>query len=184
MRYRRDHKEATRRRLIDAGGSHAKKHGFAGTGVDAIAAAAGVTSGSLYKHFDDKTELFAAVIRAELHGTAGRFAAIAPEDRDAVMGTLAAYLSLQHVEYPERGCPLPSLTAEVARADDRVREVYQSGMLELHAALERLAGSSDRAWALIAQSVGAVLIARAMLDEGLRRQVLAAAAKQGQELLR
>lgn len=184
MRYPRDHKDNTRRRLIDHGGGHAKKHGFMASGMDAMAASAGVTTGSLYRHFDGKSELFAAVMRAELQRTVERFAEIAPDDRAAMVRALAAYLSLQHVSHPEKGCPLPSLTAEVARADRQVRDAFQSGVLALHATIEGLAGSSEKAWALIAQSVGAVLIARAMLDELPRREVLAAARKAGEALLR
>jgi len=183
MRYPQDHKERTRRRLIDDGGGLAKEHGFAATGLDAIAEAAGVTTGSLYKHFDGKSDLFASVIEAELQRTADRFAAIAPDDRSEAMRALASYLSLHHVDHPEQGCPLPSLTAEVARADDHVRDVFQSGMLELHAAVERLAGSSDKAWALIAQSVGAVMIARAVADARMRKEVLSAARKAGEAWL-
>lgn len=184
MRYPRDHKDQARRRLIDHGGGHAKRHGFAASGMVAMAASAGVTTGSLYKHFDGKSELFAAVMRAELQRTVERFDGIAPDDRAAMVRALAAYLSLQHVDHPEKGCPLPALTAEVARADESVREAFQSGVLALHATVERLAGSSDRAWALIAQSVGAVLIARAMLAEQPRREVLAATRAAGEALLR
>jgi TetR/AcrR family transcriptional repressor of nem operon len=183
MRYPKDHKERTRRRLVDAGGRHAKQHGFAGTGLDAMAAAAGVTTGSLYKHFDGKSDLFVSVLQAELQRTAERFAAIAPDEQTAVVWALDSYLSLHHVNHPELGCPLPSLTAEVARADDPVRHAFQSGVQELHAKVERLAGSSDMAWALIAQNVGAVMIARAMLDERLKTEVLSAARKAGRALL-
>ena len=184
MRYPKEHKERTRQRLIAAGGGHAKRHGFAGSGMDAMAAAANVTTGSLYRHFDGKAELLACVVQGELQHTAERFAAIDPGDRMAALRALRAYVSKQHVDHPEQGCPLPSLTAEVARADDRVRTAFQSGLQELHATLERLTGSGERAWALIAQSVGAVMIARAMLDGRLREEVLSAARQEGQALLR
>jgi TetR/AcrR family transcriptional regulator, transcriptional repressor for nem operon len=184
MRYPRQHKERTRRRLIDAGGAHAKKHGLTGSGMDAMAAAAGVTTGSLYRHFDGKTQLFASVMQAELERTAERFTRIEPHDRTAVVRALDSYLSLHHVNHPEHGCPLPSLTAEVARAGDQVREALQSGVQKLHATVERLVGSSDTAWALIAQNVGAVMLARAMLDGKLQQEVLSAARNAGQALLR
>ncbi len=184
MRYSSEHSERTRRRLIDAGGGHAKRNGFAASGMDAIAAAASLTSGALYKHFSGKAELFASVIEVELQRTAQRFAAIAPDDRAASLRALDTYLSLRHVDHPEQGCPLPSLTAEVARADEPVREAFQAGVQEIHAEVERLTGSSAKAWALIAQTVGAVMIARAMVDEGKRKEVLAAIREEGTALLR
>ena len=185
MRYPKEHKELTRTRLLESGGSHAKKHGFGGSGMDSLAAAAGVTTGSLYKHFEGKSDLFAALIRAELQRTAKRFSAIAPGDLMAATKALAAYLSVNHVKHPEAGCALPSLTPEVARADESVRDAFQSEMIAIHAIVaDRLTCSSDTAWALIAQSVGAVMLARAMRDETVRRELLGASARQGAAMLR
>ena len=185
MRYPKEHKEQTRTRLLESGGRHAKKHGFGGSGMDSLAAAAGVTTGSLYKHFEGKSDLFAALIRSELQRTAQRFSAIAPGDLEAATTALAAYLSLNHVKHPEAGCALPSLTPEVARADEFVRDAFQSEMIAIHAIVaDRLTGSSDTAWALIAQSVGAVMLARAMRDETVRRELLGASARQGAAMLR
>lgn len=184
MRYPKEYKEHTRTRLLESGGSHAKEHGFVGSGMDALAAAAGVTTGSLYKHFEGKSDLFAALIRAELQRTARRFSAIAPGDVEAATKALAAYLSLNHVKHPEAGCVLPSLTPEVARADESVRDAFQSGMIAIHAIVaDRFTGSSDTAWALIAQSVGAVMLARAMRDETVRRELLDASARQSATML-
>ena len=184
MRYPKDHKVKTRRRLLDRGGGYAKKHGFAGSGMDALAAAAGVTTGALYKHFEGKSDLFAAVVQAELQRTAEMYRVIATDDSEAAMKALAVYLSIHHVRDPEQGCMLPSLTPEVARADESVRAAFQVGVIEIHAAVARLVGSSDKAWALIAQNVGAVMIGRAMLDEQAQRDVLSAARREGQTLLR
>jgi AcrR family transcriptional regulator len=185
MRYPKEHKEQTRTRLLESGGSHAKRHGFGGSGMDALAAAAGVTTGSLYKHFEGKSDLFAALIRAELQRTAKRFSTIASGDLEAATKALAAYLSLNHVRHPEAGCALPSLTPEVARADESVRDAFQSGMIAIHAVVaDRFTGSSDTAWALIAQSVGAVMLARAMRDETIRGELLGASARQGATMLR
>jgi TetR/AcrR family transcriptional regulator, transcriptional repressor for nem operon len=185
MRYPKEHKEQTRTRLLESGGSHAKKHGFGGSGMDSLAAAAGVTTGSLYKHFEGKSDLFAALIHSELQRTAKRFSAIETGDLEGAAKALAAYLSLYHVKHPESGCALPSLTPEVARADESVRDAFQSGMIAIHAIVaDRFTGSSDTAWALIAQSVGAVMLARAMRDEAVRRELLGASARQSAAMLR
>jgi TetR/AcrR family transcriptional regulator, transcriptional repressor for nem operon len=183
MRYTKDHKATTRRRVLDRGGGHAKKHGFGGSGMDALAAAAGVTTGALYKHFEGKSDLFAAVVQVELQRTAAMYRVIATDDSEAAMKALAVYLSIHHVSHPEQGCMLPSLTPEVARADESVRAAFQVGVIEIHAAVARLTGSSDKAWALIAQNVGAVMIGRAMLNEQAQREVLSAARREGQALL-
>ena len=183
MRYPTDHKEKTRERLLDDTARHVKKFGFAGSGVDAIAASAGVTSGALYKHFAGKSDLFAAVVAAELERTAHRFAAVAPGDSAAARKALGAYLSLAHVRQPDGGCPLPALTPEIARADGTVREAFRAGLADVHAQVEKMTGSPTRAWALIAECVGAVMLARAMPDAAERGDLLDAVAHEASALL-
>ncbi|RZU02247.1 TetR family transcriptional regulator [Rivibacter subsaxonicus] len=174
MRYPKHHKDAARQRLVEQTGSHAKQHGFAESGVAALAAAAGLTTGALYKHFDGKAELFAALVQAELARTAQMLAAIDSDEGTARM--LAGYLSPAHVRHPERGCALPALTPEIARADDAARQAYQAGLLEVHAELQRLSGGdADSAWVLLAQLVGAVMLARALPEPALQKKVLDAA---------
>jgi len=51
----------TRTALLDAGRAQFGTKGFAATSVDDLVTAAGVTTGALYHHFENKTELFAAV---------------------------------------------------------------------------------------------------------------------------
>jgi TetR/AcrR family transcriptional repressor of nem operon len=183
MRYSREHKVEARLRLLDRSARHVKQHGFAASGVDAIASAAGVTSGALYKHFAGKADLFAAVIRADLRRTADRFANIQASDAAAAEKAMAAYLGQEHVQRPEQGCPLPVLAAEVARANDAVRTAFDDGLREVHAKLEPIVGSSAKAWALINQSVGAVMLARAVLDPGLQRELLESARREARSLI-
>lgn len=183
MRYTQEYKESAKQRLIAAGGSHAKQHGFGDSGMADLAAAAGVTTGSLYKHFGGKADLFASLISAELKRTAQMYSAIDPTDRVGAIKSMTSYLSLQHVRHPERGCPLPSLTPEVARADKSVRDVFQLGVQEIHANVERITGSAEDAWTLIAQNVGAVMIARALSDEKLQGELLSALRRSAERLL-
>ena len=56
---------ATRRRIIDAAYGLFYRGGFARTGVDDIAAAAGVTKRTLYYHFSSKDALVAAVLEIQ-----------------------------------------------------------------------------------------------------------------------
>ena len=127
--------------------------------------------------------MVAAVIATELARTAQMYAGIDPDDSNSAARSLAGYLSLQHVMHPEQGCPLPSLTPEIARADDAAKAAYQAGLLEIHATLRRLTATSEDAWTLMAQNVGAVMLARALPDERLQKEILAALRKAGESLL-
>jgi AcrR family transcriptional regulator len=183
MRYPKDHKDTSRQRLIELAGSHAKKHGFNESGMASLAASAGVTTGALYKHFDGKADLFTAVITAELERTAKLYDNFEPADDVSAARSLSGYLSLAHVRHPEQGCPLPSLTPEIARADDAAKAAYQAGLLDIHAKLQRLTASPQDAWTLMAQNVGAVMLARAIPDEEIQREILAALRQAGEKLL-
>ena len=78
MTQRRRLKPEQRRELIvDAAGRQFGEHGYAGTRLDDIAAAAGVTKPVLYRHFAGKSALYLALLerhRADL----GTFAAAIP----------------------------------------------------------------------------------------------------------
>ena len=183
MRYPDDHKSKTREALLEHTAAHVKAKGLAGSGVDAIAAAAGVTSGALYKHFSGKEDLFAALVGTQLERTAQRFASVPDKDGALAQKALSAYLSLEHVDHPEQGCPLPSLTPEVARSGEAVRRAFQEGLLQVHAQIARLTRSDEKAWSVISQCVGAVMLARAMNPDGARRDLLQAVKRQSLHLL-
>ena len=51
-----------RTRLVEAAGRGFRSGGFGGTGVDALAKGAGLTSGAFYAHFDSKAEAFRLVV--------------------------------------------------------------------------------------------------------------------------
>src|SRR4051794_38128836 len=56
--------------------------GFAGTSIEDMVRAAGVTRGALYHHFENKTDLFRAVLEAEARKLADRIVAAAERKRD------------------------------------------------------------------------------------------------------
>lgn len=71
-----------------------KKRGFASTGMDALAAAAGVTTGAVYSQFRSKSDLLYAIVDQELSHTVEAFIGKTGEDLKKV---LALYMS---------GCPV------------------------------------------------------------------------------
>lgn len=175
MRYKPGHKEEKRKELLKASGNLVKKSGFAATGVDALMQAAGVTSGAFYSHFSSKTDLLKALIESELLASRQMWAGNPHETAEEwISFELDRYLSLAHVKHPEAGCVLPSLAAEIARADSTVRELYEKELLKGQEILARRVGSDDLAWAFICQLVGAILMARAMPSEAMQRTIIEA----------
>ena len=183
MRYNDEYKSQARAKLVESSGRHAKQHGFSSSGMAELAAAAGVTTGSLYKHFSGKSDLFVALITAELERTADLYKNIDASDEAQVSRVLRGYLSMSHVQHPQSGCPLPSLTPEISRADDQVKQAFDVGIKAIHTNVQAMTGDLDTAWTVIAQNVGAVMLARAMRSEALQNELLSAVRKAGGLLL-
>src|SRR6516164_8973933 len=79
---------AKRRAIIGAAQRVFLAQGFAGSSVDAIAAAAGVSKQTIYNHFGDKEALFRAVVRAVQSDFAGDFHEAGLEERLATSDDL------------------------------------------------------------------------------------------------
>jgi AcrR family transcriptional regulator len=58
--------DRTRKRLLDAAAAEVARHGVAGTSINAIAAAAGLKTGSVYFHFESKDQLVEAMLEEGL----------------------------------------------------------------------------------------------------------------------
>src|SRR6478736_6462073 len=94
-RYGKEHKEATRRRIIEAAGPRLKRDGIDGSGVAALMADAGLTNGAFYAHFASKDDLVATVVADQLHQQLERYRA-EMVDRASVERLVREYLSTEH----------------------------------------------------------------------------------------
>lgn len=85
---------------------------------------------------------------------------------------LKHYLSMAHVESPETGCALPTLGAEISRADEVVRQQAQDWICRLQQSWAHTLGSDSLAWSILSQCVGALVVARMLVSPDIQRQVL------------
>jgi hypothetical protein len=81
---------------------------------------------------------------------------------------------MAHVRQPDTGCAIPTLGAEIARADIAVREQAEHWLLQLQQAWAAVLDDDALAWAILAQCVGALLLARMLATSGCQEQVLSA----------
>ena len=174
MRYPRTHKQETRRKLVANARAIAKRGGFGQTGVDAMMSSIGLTGGAFYGHFPTKEALFNALVEEELRNSSEMLAGDDAASREQVAKSLRSYLSSSHALHPEGGCVLPTLGPEIARAGPEVRETVERGVKRIQKNWSERLGDSDFAWALIAQCVGALVLARAVQGECTRKDILAA----------
>ncbi len=100
MPTKREQREATTAALREVAARLFAEHGYAGIGLEDVAAAAAVTRGAVYHHFRSKEGLFRSVL-ALLHEEVGRevSAAAGPEDdpwRQLLAGSRAFLAAASH----------------------------------------------------------------------------------------
>lgn len=172
MRYSTSHKEETRERLLQSSAASAKKEGFATVGVDGLMKAIGLSGGAFYSHFSSKDELFGSIVERELSQSLARLGGSEEQSLIRLKRCLKLYLNMVHVEQPETGCALPALGAEIARAEVGVREQAQDWICRLQKSWALTLGCDSLAWSILSQCVGALVVARMLVDQGIQRQVL------------
>lgn len=174
MRYSKTHREETRARLLNASRAMAKREGFGATGVDALMASLGLSGGAFYRHFATKEALFEELVEREMRNSLDLLAADGDSPPEHFAKSLRGYLGARHARSPGEGCVLPSLGAEIARASPKLRRDVEQQLKKLKSAWARRTDDADAAWGLIAQCVGAILLARLVERESTQREILSA----------
>lgn len=163
MRYQKNHKEAVRQDLVSNAGALIKANGFAASGIDAIAKSANLSGGGFYSHFASKTDLLVAIIDNEVTRTQATLFSDALTV-DNVSRWLSIYLSSFHALNADKGCILPSLLPEIARASLETREHFSLQMTNWVRVLEPIIPDSGKAYSFLALISGSIALARALSD--------------------
>jgi AcrR family transcriptional regulator len=177
VRYSKGQKQETRQRIIDAAGRRLKSDGIDGSGVAKLMADAGLTNGAFYAHFASKDDLVAAVIAEQLRTQRESLDTVDPGD-DGIGQFLRWYLSAEHRDNREDGCPSAALLDEIGRSPEVTRQAYTDGVLaiadDMAVRLTPHEPQSARVHALgvFAMVIGTVQLSRALTDQELADAVL------------
>jgi TetR/AcrR family transcriptional repressor of nem operon len=174
MRYKADHKERTRQRILRVAGTLFRRKGYNGIAIDQIMGAAKLTRGGFYGYFKSKAGLFADVLRSE-HGFNALMKRRDGGDRDALnrqaMEIVNGYLDPVNRREIGAGCSMASLSIDVARAGKPAKQAFGEKLRDLTAEFARGlpdgAVLDERALRAIALSVGGVVLSRALVDDEL-----------------
>ncbi|WP_341487604.1 TetR/AcrR family transcriptional regulator [Pararhizobium sp. A13] len=143
-----------------------RERGPDAVGVAELMKKAGFTQGGFYNHFASKDALVNAVVSMAMDagltelqkqlGSAG--------DRSSVTGQIEFYLSPEHRNDIEQGCPISGLAHDVRRMGEEAQARFAKG---LRSALEEVrkhlgeGADKETAAALYSQLVGGLVLARA-----------------------
>jgi len=177
-RYGNEHKEETRRRILESAGRRLKRDGIDGCGIAALMADAGLTNGAFYAHFASKEDLVASVVQEELRLQFVNLGMLAP----GVAGVdqlVRGYLSPEHRDHREAGCPSAALLDEIGRSAEVTKDAYTAGTKTLVDEIATRLSPDDpesahgRALILFTMIIGSIQFARAVTDPDLADEALA-----------
>ena len=183
MRYRPEHKVEVHRKILKDASRRVRAEGIAGAAVSSVMRDSGLTNGGFYKHFGSKDDLLTESLSEAFREIADRLAQIAQESKPgtAWKAVVKTYLSPEHCNHAESGCPLAALAPELARAGHAMKAPIRREMIKYKRRMlplmpGRRAADKERAFsAIFSTMIGAVAIARILPDQAARARVLASA---------
>jgi len=125
----------TRARIVEEAARLIYERGVAGTTLDDVKGAAGVSGSQMYHYFPGKDELVQAVISYQADVIAGN-------QRQADLGTTEGLRAWRDMIIAQArsgkgmgGCPLGSLAGQLAETDPQARALLADGFGQWHAAI-------------------------------------------------
>ncbi len=178
-------KEASHERIVEVASRAIRRSGYDGTGVADIMKEAGLTHGGFYAHFPSRDALLAEAADragAESVAIAARIASSAPPG-EALQHIMQAYLSDEHTQLIETGCPVSALGSEMPRQAPEVRCVATAHIKEMIDLIARQMSdwgqsvAHERAMLLLCSLIGTTIVSRAVDDPKLSAALRQAALK-------
>jgi AcrR family transcriptional regulator len=190
MPYTAEHKEETRTRIIQSARRLFNRKGFADVSIDDIMGEAGLTHGGFYKHFAAKEDLYHAAVLQFCHDQPEQWQRhhVDPSASGEALARMIvdAYLSNEHFEDRDASCPMIALPSDVSRGGESVKAAFRqvlemmAGAFEANLPVEERP-ARERALALVALVVGGMVLARAVDDPALARELRGSARRQAFE---
>lgn len=170
MKVSREQARQNHERVLDTAASLLREHGYDGIGVADLMQAAGLTHGGFYRNFASKDELIVKATERALAASRALIEAGQVGQGAAGFRTLVeTYVSCGHRDDAASGCILPALATDASRREDpALHAVFIAAIDDYTAHLDALASSMPAAAsarppaAILAEMVGAVVLARAM----------------------
>jgi TetR/AcrR family transcriptional repressor of nem operon len=182
MRVSREEAAANRERIVDAAAQLFRERGFEGIGVADLMKEAGLTHGGFYGHFASKEDLIAEASARALTQSLALWGTLAKRAVGDPLSAIAeAYLTNKHRDDPGTGCLLAALGPEVSRQGPAVRRAVTDHVRSSFGLLANLvrgkskAARRQKAISTYATLVGAMIMARAVDDRALSKEILDAA---------
>ena len=182
-------KEVTHERIVAVAARAIRRSGYDGTGVADIMKEAGLTHGAFYAHFASREAMLVEALDfagAQSNAAAQSVTSAVPPvpPSEALQSFVQTYLSKEHIQNIEVGCPISALASEMPRQSPLVRSTSTrriKEMIDLVARQLPEAGGQisayDRALVTVSTMVGALILARAVDESDLSDALCSATLK-------
>ena len=183
MRYKPEHKVEVHQKIVKDASRRLRAEGLGGAGVAAVMRDTGLTHGGFYKYFGSKDALLVESLGEAFRQIADYLSQAVEQSQPgtAWKTIVEAYLSPEHCDHAEWGCPLAALGSELARADPSMKAQilgelmkYKSRMLPFMPG-RRVADKERAFFAIFSTMIGAIEMARVLPEAAMRAKVLASA---------
>ena len=189
VRYTKEHKQVTRQRIIEKAGRRFKQDGIDGSGISTLMSDAGLTNGAFYAHFTSKDDLVAHVVADQLSTQLAQYDNLRP-GRAGLEDLIRQYLSPEHRDHPDTGCPSAALLDEIGRCENGTKQAYTDGARdivdEIAARLtpEDPKSARGKAIGLYTMLVGTLQLSRALSEGKFADEVLEQGIENGLAFMR
>lgn len=181
----------TRKRIVAMASRVFLDRGLADTGIADIMAAAGLTQGGFYRHFESRESLLAEANTVATDRLIERLSEVTADKppRKAIETIVDIYLHQLDQKDREYLCPLANVGSELSNSDAQIRASALDGhqrlvaLLAGHAQRLGLTAPADVADAIVSTMVGAVTLARLAPDAKAASTILSNASRTVQLLL-
>lgn len=180
MRYEREHRAHTHERIVKNASQQFRAEGLNGPGVIKLMKASGLTHGGFYKHFKSKDDLMVEAVDESVREIGRNLVHWARQAKpgEAWKELVKRYLSIEHCEHAEVGCPMAALAPDIARTAPSLRRKIHASMESYRKQLVEFMPGADAAereknfTLIFTAMVGALTVARTMSTAEEKQRIL------------
>jgi TetR/AcrR family transcriptional regulator, transcriptional repressor for nem operon len=177
MRYRKNHKQEIRERILKSGSKQMRVLGSS-LSIHEVMQSVGLTHGAFYNHFRSRSHFVMEAFEVAMDTTISSLLSEAEDQSDGFSAVVSKYLSRAHRDEPETACALAIFAEEMRLGGKTTRSCFATKLEKMVNAfaeiLENAPAADRRSRALAAASIlaGGIMLARACRGTKISDEIL------------
>ena len=184
MTLKNSKKSQTRNLIIETAESLFKRRGIESSGIKKIMSEIGLTVGGFYSHFSSKEDLVKTSLEQSLKTIMIKLlsASKGHNGQERIAKILEFYLSPEHSQDIENGCPMAAMASDLSRSSDDVKGEVEHYLHNFYKTIEKDVQEINKGsgknfteedfFSYMSMSLGAVMLSRMIKDKKLANKIL------------